>query len=186
MMKEKLHEQLSALVDDELADTEESLLIRRLAEDQALCDSLMRYQLISDAMRNHLPQHVDPGFRRRVQMALENESAAGPGIPGAARARLLLKPLAGLAVAASVAVVAVVSFQDARQGQPAAPVIASMPADNAYIRANDGPQLASKPRDSRRLGVYLANHNEYAINRGMRGILPYVHIVGHNQGSEKK
>jgi len=186
MMKEKLHEQLSALVDDELAAAEESLLIRRLADDQALCDSLMRYQLISDAMRNHLPQHVDPGFRRRVQAALEDGPAVTPGIAGASRLRFLLKPLAGLAVAASVAVVAVVSFQDARQGQPAAPVVASVPADNTYIRANDGTRLASKPRDNRRLGVYLANHNEYAINRSMRGILPYVHIVGHNQGSDKK
>ena len=31
------------------------------------------------------------------------------------------------------------------------------------------------------------NHNEYAVNRGMQGMLPYVRIVGHemNRGVQE-
>ena len=42
-MKQKLHEQLSALVDDELAPAEHALLVRRLAQDAALRQRLARY-----------------------------------------------------------------------------------------------------------------------------------------------
>ena len=55
-MKEKLHEQISALVDDELAEVEHELLIKRLTDDAAMRDKLSRYQLISDSLQNHLPQ----------------------------------------------------------------------------------------------------------------------------------
>ena len=48
-MKDKLHEQLSALVDDELAEHEQSLLLKQLAADPGLQARLSRYQLVSDA-----------------------------------------------------------------------------------------------------------------------------------------
>ncbi|MDH3935243.1 MAG: sigma-E factor negative regulatory protein, partial [Gammaproteobacteria bacterium] len=59
-MKEKLHEQISALVDDELAGAEHALLSKRLADDASLRSRLSRYQLISDALQNHLPRKTDP------------------------------------------------------------------------------------------------------------------------------
>ena len=39
-MKEKLHEQLSALVDDELVDAEQAMLVRQLGTDPALRERL--------------------------------------------------------------------------------------------------------------------------------------------------
>ena len=64
-----------------------------------------------------------------------------------------------------------------------APVVATAPADSAYIRSQDG-VLAIAPEpgprvDNSLLDPYLVNHNEYAASRGMQGMLPYVRIVGH-------
>ncbi|MGB5472164.1 MAG: sigma-E factor negative regulatory protein [Gammaproteobacteria bacterium] len=175
-MTDTLHEQLSALVDDELCESEQALLIRQLGRDANLRNRLARYQVISDTLRSNLPHGVDTGFYRRVHAALEQEAEIH-----AAQSRVmpLFKPVAGLALAASVAVVAVVSLQSVRQQDPAgAPAIASAPGVNDYIRANNIPPPVVPRNSARGLEAYLVNHNEYAVNRGMQGMLPYMRIVG--------
>ena len=184
-MTDTLNEQLSALVDDELDAGEEALLLRRLASDESLRSRFSRYQLISDALRDHLPEQVVPEFHLRVQAALEDEP--GPAVAPAAVAGLgtLVKPFAGLAIAASVAVVAVLSLQSVRQVDPqsATPTVASAPAGSDYIRAEGQPPPAVQARSAPHLDAYLVNHNEVAADRGMRGMLPYVQIVG--QGRQR-
>lgn len=184
-MKDKLHEQLSALVDDELTDAEQDLLTRQIGRDRELHQRLSRYQLISDAMQSHLPERVDPAFSRRVHEALRDEPAGhGSGIP-AGRLASLFRPVAGLAVAASVAVVAVTALQTSREDTTdPATAVATVPADSGFIRAEDS-ALAVAPESGPRtrkgqLDLYLVNHNEYAASRGMQGMLPYVRIVGHD------
>lgn len=185
-MKEKLYEQISALVDDELAEVEHALLIKRLTDDALMRDRLSRYQLISDCLQNHLPRKTDPDFNIGVQLALQDELdvQAKP----ARRLARLFKPLAGLAVAASVAVVAVVSLQSVRQENPAGvPAVASAPVSNEFAAVDATPLLAStatgKGKGAQSLDVYLVNHNEYAVNRGM---LPYVRLVGHDMNVDDK
>jgi sigma-E factor negative regulatory protein RseA len=175
-MTDTLNEQLSALVDDELGAGEQELLLRRLTQDAGLRDQLARYQVISDALRSNLPHGVDTGFYRRVHARLEQEAEihAAPS-----RVRNLFRPVAGLALAASVAVVAVLSLQSVRQQDPAAPpAIAKAPGVDDYIRAGNAPAPVARRNSARGLDVYLVNHNEYAVNRGMQGMLPYVRIVG--------
>jgi negative regulator of sigma E activity len=190
-MKDKLNEQLSALVDDELTDAEQGLLIRQVARDRELHRRLSRYQMISDAMQRHLPEHVDPAFSRRVHDALRDEPAShGSGI-AAGRLASLFRPVAGLAVAASVAFLAVTALQTSRE-ETAAPAatVATAPADSRYIRAQDSalaaaPETGAQTRNSQ-LNIYLVNHNEFAASRGMQGILPYVRIVGHDMKRDVK
>ena len=172
-MKDTLNEQLSALVDDELGEPEQALLLRQLARDAGLRERLARYQIISDALRSNLPHRVDTGFCQRVHLALEQEAEIHTAFPP--RIKNLLRPLTGVALAASVAVVGVLSLQSARQQ---APEIASAPGVNDYIRADNTPAPAAPRNSARGLDVYLVNHNEYAVNRGMQGMLPYVRIVG--------
>ena len=182
-MKETLYEQLSALVDDELTSTEQALLLRRLATDAGLRQRLARYQLVSDALQNHLPPRLDSDFQARVHAALEDEPAvqAGP-----ARLAALFRPVAGLAVAASVAVVAVLSLQSIRQEDPAAVApVAIAPVPENYIRAGNTPPAAANGVEQV-LDVYIVNHNEYAVNRGMQGMLPYVRLVGQDMHVESR
>jgi sigma-E factor negative regulatory protein RseA len=173
-MKNSLHEQLSALVDDELTGSEHAMLFRRIESDDQLYQRLSRYQLISDALQNHLPERVDTAFSLRVQGMLRSE----PAQSGYSRLAALARPAAGLAVAASVAVMAVISIQSARQEtvSPADVVAVSAPPAGDYMRVSDEP---GNPSADRKLDMYLVNHNEYAVNRGMQGMLPYVRIVGH-------
>ena len=110
-MKYSLNEQLSALVDDELPGSEHDLLLRRIESDDQLYQRLSRYQLISDALQSHLPDRVDPAFSRRVKAQLRSE----PALSRYSRLASLARPAAGLAVAASVAVMAVISLQSAQQ-----------------------------------------------------------------------
>ena len=174
-MKDSLHEQLSALVDDELTGSEHAMLLKRIESDEQLYERLSHYQLISDALQNHLPERVDPAFSLRVQGMLRSE----PAQSGYSRLAALARPAAGLAVAASVAVMAVMSIQSARQetDSPAEVVAASTPPAGDYLRVSD--EQPGNPSDDRKLDMYLVNHNEYAVNRGMQGMLPYMRIVGH-------
>ncbi|HYQ71091.1 MAG TPA: sigma-E factor negative regulatory protein [Gammaproteobacteria bacterium] len=181
-MKDKLHEQLSALVDDELAEHERALLLKQLNADDGLQVRLARYQLASDALHNYLPQRVDPAFHTRIQAALGD---APPLRSRGTVVRSLFKSATGVAVAASVAVVAVLSLQSIREEQPdAAPVLASAPEnDGTYLRADIPPPAAPL---SQGLDVYLVNHNEYAVNRSMQGMLPYVRLVGQDMTLEDR
>ena len=45
------------------------------------------------------------------------------------------------------------------------------------------PRSDAAPDAEARLNVYLVNHNEYAGN-GVRGVLPYVRIVGYQSMGE--
>jgi len=183
-MKDNVHEQLSALVDDELTASEQALLTRRIGMDTDLHRRLSRYQLISDTLRNQLPDRVDPAFTARVQAAVRDESTPTSTAAGSRRLAALLKPVAGLAVAASVAVVAVLSLQSVREDPASLPAVASVPSSTDFIRADSTPQPTVHPRMGRNLDIYLVNHNEYAINRGMQGMLPYARIVSHEMNRD--
>jgi len=180
-MREKLHEQLSALVDDELGRDEQPMLLRQLDADPALRAQLSRYQLISDGLCNHLPPQLDASFHEGIRAALQDEPAIHTAVKSESSAiSHLFKPLAGLAVAASVAVVAVLSLQTVRDegGVSGSSVVAMAPAPVAsdYLRAEVKNPVAEMPRAQQDLDAYLVNHNEYAANRGM---LPYVRLVSH-------
>jgi sigma-E factor negative regulatory protein RseA len=173
-MKQKLHEQLSALVDDELDAAEQALLLRQIGADEMLRERLARYQLISDALQNHLPPRLDVGFHNSVQAALQEEPAVHVE---SSRFAGVAKPVAGLAIAASVAVVAVLSLQSVRHESPSSTsAMARAPVVQDYLRAEIKTPSAASPHAPQNLNAYLVNHNEYAVNRGM---LPYVRLVGH-------
>jgi sigma-E factor negative regulatory protein RseA len=177
-MKNNIHEQLSALVDDELSDAEHALLIRQLSADSALRHTLSRYQMVSDSIHSNLPQQVDCHFHERVRAALQDEAAIHSAHRVSAR---WYRPVAGFALAASVAVVAVVSLQNTREiSNPAeTQALATIPSPDNYIRAENVSAPVALPASERGLeDVYLVNHNEFAANSGMQGMLPYLRIVG--------
>jgi len=97
-----------------------------------------------------------------------------------------------LAIAASVAVVAVLSVQRldrsvpggtapavARQQPAAAPAQAQFAQVNAVQNQDSGMTGQRQQEFSPRLSSYLVNHSEYKTSLGMQGMLPYVRIVGY-------
>jgi sigma-E factor negative regulatory protein RseA len=79
-MSERLHEQLSALLDGELPAGEAEMLLARLQRDPALRATLARYTLSGDAIRVSSLQAAvqvqpvaSPGFAARLSAAIEAE-----------------------------------------------------------------------------------------------------------------
>ncbi|WJW76133.1 sigma-E factor negative regulatory protein [Thiohalobacter sp. IOR34] len=177
-MNDKISEQVSALVDDQLPEAEQDMLLARLERDPALRAQWTHYQLISDALRNQLPEQVDLGLAGRVMAELEAE----PAHHGRAGLGRLLRPLAGAAVAASVAVVAVLALQDREAALPSAGgqlAEATMPAADQYRRVAGTRWDVKRPQLGEELNQYLVNHNEYAARSGLPAMSPHVRIVGY-------
>lgn len=181
-MSEQIREQISALLDGELPEAEQRLLLERLARDPELRAHWSHYQLISDAVHQTLPPQIDIGLSDRVMAALDDQPTYHQHAGGwAARA---FKPLAGLAVAASVAVVAVLAVQQARTPDAGPVRLAenpSTPTLPAAARSDAALADARQSRAGNRLNEYLVNHSEYAASGGMPGMSPYVRIVGYEQ-----
>jgi sigma-E factor negative regulatory protein RseA len=108
-MTQKLREQISALADHELPEGEHELLLRRFSVEKSLRLHWERYHLIGCALRKELPPVDTRGFADRVMAVLSDEPL--PAAPPEKLMDKLLRGAAGLAIAASVAVVAIVGLK---------------------------------------------------------------------------
>jgi sigma-E factor negative regulatory protein RseA len=186
-MSKDINEQLSALVDGELPSEEAGLLLRQIGRDRHARARVGRFQIISDTMSNHLPGVIDPGFASRVRSAIEKEpEISADAVAGNGWLQRMLRPLAGLAIAASVATVAIISVQNVNQQDETISVATgTSPGDTDYVRrAPDMPLVVQQSGSGKRLNDYLVNHKEYAANRGVQGMLPYVHVVGYENSKQ--
>ncbi|UCE88909.1 MAG: sigma-E factor negative regulatory protein [Pseudomonadota bacterium] len=180
-MSNKLSEQLSALVDGELAEQEYELLLARLENDPELRARWARYNMISDALRNHLPDRLAPSLATRVGASLGGEPAPASAAAIGASSGRFGKQLAGGALAAAVAVVAIIGVQqqvgDSDSGAQTAELAAPSPkleqVESAVAEVPADRELVRRARFNR----YLVNHNEYSAAGGMQGLLPYTRIV---------
>jgi len=178
-MSDEIREQLSALADDELSDVERPLLLGRIQRDAALRECLGRYQLIGEVMRG-VADTATLGVADRIWHALQLDT------PGQAPEALKQegfkwwKPVAGFAVAASVALVAVMTVSSLREAATnPVPELASGQGDvPAVARVSDDQWDRIEPGIDKRLSGYLVNHSEYAASRGVQGVMPYARIVG--------
>lgn len=188
-MKDEIREQLSALIDDELTDLERPLLLGRLQRDDELRACMGRYQLIGDVIRGGVTQASGLGIAARVQEALAQDhlgqASLHDDVQQASAGRSYWKPVAGFAIAASVALVAVFSIQNLQQTKQEAQQVAATeitpqaaPVPVVQVTTSDEQWNRIEPRVEKRLSGYLVNHSEFAASHGMQGLTPYVRIVG--------
>ncbi len=187
-MNRPYDEQVSALADGELQNGELDLFLRHSARHTELGRRLGRYALIRDALSRSLPATVDESLADRVALALENEPAHGAAVVrrNASRgANRWLKPAAGLAVAASVAMVGIVmwpAIQSPESGTPAA-VATSSGSGGGEIQPVSAESIRwdrLDPEVQARLNGYAISHGEEAAGRQV-GIMPqHVRITGHS------
>lgn len=124
-----LHEKISSLYDDELEVSERIQVLSSLNQNEEHKQIWGRYCIIGDAMRSNLPDNPKHDLFSRVQIALESEPVLlAPSVneterqlpinknnvvelaPKPAKEHFF-KPVAGFAVAASVALASVLGFQ---------------------------------------------------------------------------
>jgi len=166
-MRVSPEEQVSALLDGELAREESALVVRRVVRDEGLKATALRYALIGDALRGELPGRGPADLVSRVRAGLEEAPALRqPSRPWARYA-------AGFGVAASVALLAVVSLRGGAPGEAPVPVSATEVASPAAVAAYTVPPVYTRPASigPDRLTRYYINHSEYATLMGGRSAL---------------
>lgn len=194
------NDKLSYLLDDYAGDGAESSLEDAL-EDVNLQYRLRRYRMIGEIIRGELPAAIDTSFHASVMAKIETgeggqrsrqAAPAGLSTPGWLR----LRPLAGLAVAATVAVVTVVIWQPLQReaGQPAETLVsaeqqkiaelAEQQPQGDVVRASTSLQGfgtrwkfdQNMPGMQEKLNAYLVNHTEYS--NSMQGLIPQARVAG--------
>lgn len=129
-MNDGLKMQISAFVDGELPDNECELLLRRLSHDVDLRQQVARYLEIGRCMRRESELPGMPSLRNRIAQSLGEEVYVAEAVAHPQKNRLV-KPLAGFAIAASVAMLAIFSLQqigDPAESEVVAPQVAESDA----------------------------------------------------------
>ena len=132
-MTKQIDEQISAFTDGEVHQSEHAAIIQKLCRDDEALSRWQNYHLISDTLRNNLPPATDNQFTQSVMKALENEPTVFA--PAAIKHKSTVKQkIAGAAIAASVAAVAVIGVQTMNQPEEIVPSLAEMPTTDQYVR----------------------------------------------------
>lgn len=201
MMKNSA-EEVSMLMDDEVDELNRARIIRKLHDDTGMKSCWERYHLISEALRNNLPEIIDLDLPSRIASIIHNDPHQDPRYqdmkfkPGTTvRSN---KTVTGLALAASLAVIAVVSLlqvsnQNEMPGQQLAtatqeqelnpaPQIQVQPVaeiqDNTVMPDNSVaslslPTLSNQPGD---LQIKQASDNSQAVDADL-----YDYLIHHNE-----
>ncbi len=203
---------VSALIDGESDAAESAETLRKLGRDARLKAYWERQHLAREALHAELSPALDTGFAARVAAAVEAEPAilapqsrpvepVAPAASGAPSGSVgYRRPLAGLAIAATVAAVSIAALQlfdggaspgvprlaGQSAGQPAATTINVTGSSAAQLVSTPGTHWSAPsqtPRDrelEQRLNMYLSDHLEHATIGKVHGMLPYSRLVGYD------
>ena len=187
-MNDKLRESISALADDEQLPDDSSDAMSRLLSEPELQQEWAQHHLIGEAMRNTLPDTPVTDLAERVRTMVDAEpvsiSNAKRRKTEQAGSQRLLRPLTGLALAASVATVVILGVRSIEQ--PASPALervveVQQPTSElppTVLTSGNRWNVSQRSLEDR-LNAYLVNHSEYA-GYGVQGMLPYARIVGYD------
>ncbi len=191
-MKEKDQELLSRILDEDVSEFETQKILKKMKSDSNTRMKLQRYSLIGYALRNELPENINQNFVHNVMNKLADEEMSAfehKEVVEDDKKLSGFKTAIGLAVAASVAVVTFVSFQNYMQIKnevtPSA-VIADRVVEESDIQrvsSEDLQNFISNPEAAASFNSYIMNHAEYASPRVS---VPYVRIVGYDKKEVNK
>ena len=199
-----LPQEISTLLDEYPDDVHGRSLLDEVIADVNLQRQLQRYQLIQQVMHHELPDQINTGFSREVMSRinqLESNGELDQGIASKLRigSWAIWKPLAGLAVAASVAVVSVTLWQslaiapqsdaipqqavnlEQRKIEQLARQSIQGGAVQASSKLNHGTRwtvIGNSPALEQKLNAYLVNHTEYSGSR--QSLIPQARVAGYS------
>ena len=169
-MNETLEMQISAFVDGELPENESELLLRRLSQDAVLRQQVARYLEIGRLMRQDREVPGMNQLRGRIAVALGDERERLDDEQEAVGSALMT-PTTGVAVAATVAAIALLGLSQL-QG-PVDPLL------QRAVAIDDGPAAYTEPaveqvladQPNEMLMQYYLSHGDSASGLGANGIL---------------
>jgi sigma-E factor negative regulatory protein RseA len=171
-----MNENLSAFVDNELSEFEERRLLVELGHDPQLRATWERYHLIRAALRNELERLAPATLSGAVAEVVAREPLRRHWRTSAT---MLGKTVGGLAIAASVAAIAILSLQSPVTPRGETESVAQATAGGQAVRVAT-PVAARVPTAADALNAYLVEHSEFAPTAGLGNMLPYVRTVGHD------
>ncbi|RDH84731.1 MAG: hypothetical protein DIZ80_04490 [endosymbiont of Galathealinum brachiosum] len=206
-------EQLSALLDSALDEQQLASYMQDLKRDPiADAEAAQRYRLMGDVLREELDQSSFMDISSAVHRAIEQEPDYNEAAVSAKQKTQFslsalfsgwVKPLTGMAVAASVAMVTLVTFNTVQNSggvEQSAQLAQSSPIESAPIERvsseiSRNVQVASTlrisektPEQQKLLNNYMMQHSGYASQSTMQGMMPYVRaadVKTHETESEK-
>lgn len=222
-MNKKIEEKISALMDGGLSTSEVDGAVQSLCADELLREQWQRMHLVRDIMQGESPSnYLGSDFSAGVMEALDDDATPVllpetnvVAIDFAAKqttsksSRTWMRPVVGLAIAASVAMVSVVGLRTLQEPSAAGlPLVVSNEQETEFISESSGSPLAfqsttnnanfkrvnntgtywivdeEKIRNSEleaHLNSYLSDHIEFATMRNVGGMLPYSKLVGYDE-----
>ena len=140
-MNEAIRMQVSAFVDGELPENEADLLVRRLSQDADLRKQVSEYLAIGRIMRGEYSVHGSDVLRERIAAELDERPLQEPADSASATPpNRYLRPAAGAAIAATVALVAIFGLgrvADVESPVPATAVVADEVASETVPSMDD-------------------------------------------------
>jgi len=199
-------DKLSLLL-DEFADDEQSRrMLDEVEADVNLQYRLRRYAMIGQVMRHELPKHIASDFSANVMAQINSISHTAKLV--ADRRSLWtwskMKPFAGLAIAASVAVVSITLWQtvnvDPGSGPGTEQVVivdqqivdqnnadqqkierlARLPVQTNVVTVGMRWKNNNTPALQQKLNAYLVNHTEYSNSIQGMSLIPQARVAGYD------
>ncbi|MCW8899455.1 MAG: sigma-E factor negative regulatory protein [Gammaproteobacteria bacterium] len=185
-------DKLSTLMDGELRDQhEQDKCVEKLAQDKEMQDVWQRYHLARDALKGQLSDFPTLDISAAVSESLKSEAVILTPIWRRLSPRYVMKQAAGLAVAAAVGTIAVLSVQQTQLATPDTNAVAQTvnQQSNSQLVATAGQttgqirQVSFTTRQKldsaveSKLSGYLVNHNEFSNSVRVSGVMPYTRIV---------
>jgi len=209
-MTEK-QDKISYLLDEYSGDKQSRAVLDEVENDVNLQYKMRRFQMIGQVMRHELPRQISTDFSANVMAQIgqiEIASNVSDGSDAGIENRQsiwtwsFMKPFAGMAVAASVALVSITLWQsssvDINSEQATEQIVSS---DQLSVDQQKIERLASQsiltnavpvssslgnglrwktnnsaPALQQRLNAYLVNHTEYS--NSMQGLIPQARVAG--------
>jgi len=191
-MNQEERDLLSAAIDDELEGELLAKVSHRIHEEEAARKVLLRYRMIGGCLRGEEINLRGEELVLAVSRRLESEpTVLAPG--RSSNRHRWLQPVAGAAIAASVAAVAVwlaPQFINAQKGPTATSSVTAQaqPADEAPTVMVPRPMLAVgqgqrwetvSDDEMGRFKPYLEQHSHYATRNGLQNVIPYTTLVSY-------
>jgi len=183
-MNEGIKMQISAFVDGELPEAEAQLLLRRLSQDVELRQQAAEYFAIGRALRGQGSVAEMGDLRGRIAAAIDDRLIAQEFDEIEPVGRRYGRPLAGIAIAATVAVVAIFGLQQMTTPTDAGvdfatPAVAEGAAEDSYTvpdidyfqrHSEFSSEIGNNNFDFRRVSVELGEDD--ALPEGREEIEP--------------
>lgn len=169
-----------------------------LCQDESAQACWRRFHIIRSAISDTNATHLTEDVSHRVMQALEEEPTIFNPQPlirsTSPKSHSFFKPVAGLAIAATVAAVTVLSFQSIYSNGEAQLQISEANVENVVNQAAINQNMLVSPAhvelaESRiandiaedNLDSYLLEHMEQSGSGSVQGMLPYVRLAGYDK-----